>query len=316
MPWLWTSFEEYRDRVRPVEIADDGHWRTARSENWHWSHGQLLEMVSKVEEGVDQLKRWGFAERPDIGERDTMRPPGEGVLTACCIMVRDIEVLFLYHRRLALTEAADEVIRSKDIEKHWPRYCTTPYRAYKEVADLIAAVQTLLSQYYALVRSDERVLAGECDELPDEWITDIALAQHLLSVGFDDVALFIAGRGFETVLRQIVREKELTVVANGKALDQDRLTFFHLIEALGKAELRARGVPAYAVLTVNDRSLLHYVRSLRNAGAHAKNDQTRFSGSDRELAIVLVRLANQLWLRLNKPGHRLVSRRLDIRASE
>lgn len=128
-------------------------------------------------------------------------------------------------------------------------------------------------------------------DLPDELESDFRLARNLFSVGFDDIGVLIAGRGLEGVLRNIARVRKILVVDRGKQVPAHELDLNDLVEAIYHLRWKAT---SERLISIETRNLLHYLRSLRNAGAHSQTKSSRLI-SPRETAIIFVQTANQLW---------------------
>jgi len=117
------------------------------------------------------------------------------------LSVHEGETLLLYHRRLALTEAASNFLHENDLLENRERYATGP-RIVHEIQEFSDAVTELLEEYERLAREDECFLLDSLD-LPYSLERDFRLSRNLFSLGFDEIALFVAARGFEKVLRRM-----------------------------------------------------------------------------------------------------------------
>jgi len=134
-------------------------------------------------------------------------------------------------------------------------------------------IRELLNGFYELVQSDENFLIQNLD-LPADLKGDFVLARNLFSVGFEDVGLLIAARGFEGVIRKIAEVRKIMLDVKGKTLPAYEVDLRYLIETMG--QLRWRNNSA-RVIEPETKALLHYLRTLRNSSAHPR-EQKKFGG--------------------------------------
>ncbi len=305
MAWLWNSYEEFRDSVRPVLVADhEGPLRAARTETLFEQHAKITKSLIDLEDARAQLAKLGFSEDPP--KQDTSRL--HEAYLHCEEAVWAGEELLLYDKRLAATRGGDVFCHQKDVieREHWDRYASSR-RIFREVATFVEAVDALVAAYHELVTSHDEYLSIEYN-LPDSVRADFRLARDLLSVGLDEVSLLIAGRGLEGTLRHIAKDRRVTLEDKGKAAPASEVDFYHLIEGFGRLRWRGTGVP---LLDKDAVALLHYLRSIRNAGAHPVVGGERKSESAREITKVTVETAGSLWKDATKAGARLVSTKVE-----
>lgn len=301
MAWLWDSFEEFCYHVRPGLVADhDGPFREARRLTLLEQHTRITKALMMLASARDALRRLGFGDWPP---QDEDHSRADQAYNICEQAVWYGEDLLLYHSRLARTRGGDTFISRKDLIelKHWDRYAASR-RIFAEIHKFLEGLDGLIDGYHELATQDEEYLQIP-DDLPGSVEDDFHLANDLVSVGLDDVALLVAGRGLEGTMRQIARERGLVLGEKGKQGSVAEASFYHLIEVFGK--LRWRGGPQ--VLDKDGQALLHYLRSLRNAGAHPSPGQKRKRQSAKELAKVTVAMAGSLWQDATKEGARLLS---------
>lgn len=201
MPWLWDSYEEFRDNVNPVMIDHEGPFRHARAQTLCEQQAEISDALVELDQARIKLSKLGFTDNPPKEDRNHL----DGAYNLCVDAAYAGEKLLLYHRRLALDRSSYDFCHKTDIveRENWERYSTTR-RIFREVAELVEAVNTLLQGYRDLVISDSEYLAIHSD-FPDTVEADFRLARDLLSVGVDEVGLLIAGRGLEGVLLQDLR---------------------------------------------------------------------------------------------------------------
>ena len=285
MAWMWESWEEFVRYVQPVGVQR-GRFQHALQAPELERLGELLEAVHDLRKANAALAKLGFDGKRTNPPKDavTMHDANNRVIEA----VYAGETLLLFHKRLTLTDASYGFLHAHDILEHWDRYAATT-RIEVEIHRLTEDVDLLLQGYDRLVREDEHLLVDEL-ELPTELKQDFEAARNLFSIGFDDIGLFIAGRGLEKMLRRIARDRKIVIVRN-KPTPADEAEFYDLIEALSRVRWKTRKAPLIAPET---KALLHYLRSLRNRGAHKGHEPSDVEGA-REKACVIAKTAAQLW---------------------
>ncbi len=301
MAWLWSSHEEFHDHVQPVLVAShQGPLRHARSQTLFEQHAKMGRALVELEQALEELGKQGFGADPP---RNNVSEVGEAY-RLCEDVVWSGEELLLYNKRLAWTRGGDDFIHQKDVieREHWDRYVNSG-RISREVAELVEAGHALIAAHHELEALDDDYLPMESD-LPKSVLADFRLARDLLSVGLDEVSLLIAGRGLEGTLRHIAKDRRVMLEDRGKAAPASEVDFYHLIEGFGRLRWRGTGVP---LLDKDVVALLHFLRSIRNAGAHPVVAGERKNESAREIAKVTVEKAGSLWRDATKKGARLVS---------
>ena len=121
--------------------------------------------------------------------------------------------------------------------------------------------------------------------------SDFRLARNLFSVGFDEVGLLMAGRGLEGVLRKIAVVRKISLEVKGKPVPASETDLSDLIQTMYQLHWKTERT---RLISAETRALLHYLRALRNSGAHAV-DGTRSEVSLREKAVLIAETANRLW---------------------
>ena len=164
----------------------------------------------------------------------------------------------------------------------------------------VTDVRDLLQGFRNLVEEDHRFLQGGL-VLPSGPGADFKLSRDLFSVGFDEVGLLIAGRGLEGVLREIARQKGILLERKG---DKDLVAeadTHDLIEALYRvrwAKTKER------LITKVTKTLLHYLRTLRNTGAHSQIGTRAAPIRPRETAVLIAGIAMKTWTDTQRPRAR------------
>lgn len=287
MAWIWDSWEEYVDAVHPVGIRR-GTFNLSRRNTQLQSARHLLEACHKLTEAWHALMAIGFKEKGSLTPRDAtaIRQAHNSVIQA----VYAGEELLVYHKRLALHEASYGFLHQHDILDHWDRYAASE-RIAIEIQQLVGDIRELLDGYEHLAREDERLLLEGMD-LPLELEQDFRLSRNLLSVGFDEIGLFIAARGLEKVLRKIARDRKILLEsAKGKTVPADGVDLHDLIETMSKVHWKVRGT---TLISRQTKTLLQYVRTIRNSGAHSGQTEGKMEDF-RGTASIIARSADRLW---------------------
>jgi hypothetical protein len=224
MPWLWNSWEEYRDWVHPSSIRR-GFWGLSHQQTWNEAESKLWDAVHRLTESRNSLCKLGFT-----GSDDDFPPDSPADLSRVRHLVITVihcgETLLLYHKRLAKSEASYGFLHQIDLLEHWDRYASTG-RIASEIHQLVTDLRDLLQGYEAFLRAEDKFIIGGLD-LPTSLESDFLLARNLFSVGFDDVGLLIAGRGLEGVLRKIAHDRKILLEIKGKAAPASESDFFDL----------------------------------------------------------------------------------------
>ena len=289
MAWLWASWQEYLDAVQPVSVNGPGLLVGARRNSWFETEHRLYDACREVTAAANSLRALGFT------GSDNDRPPSNpSILDEAIRHVFDLvnagEMLLLHHKRLAKSWAAYGFPHQHVLIEHLERYQATG-RIYNEIHQLIKDTDELMDGYNEFIRSDEDFLVRDLD-LPPELEADFRLARNLFSVGFEDIGLLIAGRGLEGVLRKIAQARKILLQAKGKPLPASEAVFHDLIEVMFQLRWKTKGT---RLISSETKALLHYLRSLRNSGAHAAIHGSRDTVSPRETTTVIAQTANHLW---------------------
>jgi hypothetical protein len=289
MAWLWASWDEYVDAVHPAAFDSPGRLRGAQRDSWFEAERHLWDAVRKLTEATRTLHTLGFT------GSDHESPPNDASVIdrAERIVLEAIfagEELLLYHKRLAKSDAAYGFLHQSGMLKHWDRY-ERAGRLPMEIHQLMCDIGELLNGYQELVQAEDRFIVGHID-LPSSLEADFRLARNLFSVGFDEVGLLIAGRGLEGVLRKIADVRKIVIEVKGKASRGSEADFYDLIEAMSRVRWKTSRT---RLITPEIKALLHYLRSLRNSGAHPTGHGGRSMISPRETATLIAETANRLW---------------------
>lgn len=298
MAWLWESWEEFERHVEPVAVQR-GRFTYARRATELEVLGELLEAVRELRNANGVLAKLGFDDKRTMQSKDeeTMHKAHNEVINA----VYAGEAILLFHKRLTTTDAAYGFLHAHDILEHWDRY-TANQRILREIHQLTKDVDRLLNGYDQIARADERLLLEGLD-LPEELEDDFRLARNLFSIGLDEVGLFTAARGLENVLRRIAHDRNFVTVIKNKQKPTMDVDFYDLIETFARVRWKTNQAP---LLSPDTKALLHYLRTLRNRGAHQAPNPSTKEGV-REKACLVANAAGQLWSSADRKRARLDS---------
>lgn len=289
MAWLWESWEEYVEWCHPSGIRR-GTFNLSRSATQLESAKHLLVSFEILDSEINELRALGFngrEDKPPVRTDELVRKMWDHVLK----LVYAGDELLVYHKRLAMSEAAYGFLHQNSILEHWDRYVSTD-RILHEVRQLVEDAGELVDGYRRMEREDERLLIHHLD-LPKELEADFRLARNMFSVGLDEVALFIATRGLERVLRRIAHDRKITLEIAGKNHKKESASeadLHDLIECMSRVRWKVKRTP---LLTRETKTLLQYIRTVRNSGAHS--GQRTDTEDARETASIIARSASRLW---------------------
>lgn len=297
MAWLWESWEEYVKSCNPAGIRS-GSFDLCRVNTGLESTQLLLESVDKLREASQALRALGFKGRSSALPKCDAALVG-GAREQVIHAVYTGETLLLYHKRLALSEASASFLHENDLLDHWERYAAGPGIVH-EISEFADAVAELLEGYERLAREDQRLLLDDLD-LPEPLEDDFRLSRNLFSLGFDEVGLFIAARGLEKVVRKIARDRKIELTNGKKTGPACEADLHDLIETMSQVRWKVKGTP---LITKETRTLLQYIRTVRNSGAHSTHQEAE-SENFRQTASIIARSAQRLWNSVSSSRARL-----------
>jgi hypothetical protein len=111
----------------------------------------------------------------------------------------------------------------------------------------------------------------------------------------------MAGRGLEGVLKEIADLRHISLEIKGKAVPPSELDLHDLIEMMYQLRWKATGA---RLISADTKALLHYLRALRNSGAHPATEARR-AVSLREKAVLVAETASRLWNEVSETKARL-----------
>jgi hypothetical protein len=286
MAWLWDSWDEYVKWCNPAGVQR-GTFNISRSNTQLESAKHLLDAVEELTNETNELRSLGFKGNETKGPAYDEALVGKAWNHVLKVVYAGEELL-IYHKRLALSEDAYGFLHQNSLLEHWDRYAGGP-RIVHEIQQLVDDVDEMLTGYQRMTREDERLLLHNLD-VPRELESDFRMARNLFSVGLDEVALFIAARGLERVLRQIAHDRKITLEVKGKKEPAGEADLRDLIETMSRVRWKVKRTP---LISKETRTLLQYIRTVRNSGAHV--GQQPETEDARQTASIIARSASRLW---------------------
>jgi hypothetical protein len=298
MAWLWDSWEEYVEIVHPTAVDSPQRVHISQMDSWFETEHSLYKADRELEEKSHALSQLGFG-----GSDDAAPAYDQALVGQAYPLVMDAvyagEELLLYHKRLAKSKAAYGFLHQHTLPDHWNRYAQTR-RIVREISQFMSDVDELLRGFEAMAEAEDEFIVGSLD-LPDTLDADFRLARNLFSVGFDQVGLLMAGRGLEGVLRRIADLRNISLEVKGKPMPASDTDLHDLIETMYQLHWKTKRT---RLISAETKALLHYLRALRNSGAHP-GDGARSAVNLREKAVLVAETANRLWNEVSKTKARL-----------
>jgi hypothetical protein len=289
MAWLWSSWKEYKEFVQPVIFNSRGVFILAARGSWFHTLHRLSEIVLRVENNLESLNQLGFT-----GEDNNSPPADPEVVdkayTLSIDLINHTERLLLYHKRLATSNAAYGFLHQNEVFGQLERDRPSDQLSI-EIKQLVKDTIELIVGYHEMVETDDQFLVHTLD-LPHELAEDFLLSRNLFSVGFDDLGVLVAGRGLEGVLRKLAEKRNVMIEIKGKPEPASDADFHDLIEVMFRLRWK---VKRSRLITPEIRALLHYLRAIRNGGAHANIHGRTLTISPRETTALVAETANRLW---------------------
>src|SRR5438067_6087100 len=287
----WVSFEEYSKWVEPIYLRK-GLYNTRASES-------LLRQICRMEADVqslwhasEQLRDSGYdgkTRKPKLGSSDADKH--YAYVHGVCVHLGQLgESIFAANKSLAKSPQGMDFLELRDLQTDWDSYKTSG-RIDQGINDLLGEAERLNAAYYDTVNDSDEFLIGQLSEdLPVFLRRDFETARDQFSVGLQEAGFLSAGRGLEGVLRAFAQKKGIWIDRKGSTTPAGEADFFDLIEVLAKVRWRSDKRP---VLDTATKTLLHHLRTARNAAAHPNAHLTEENW--RELAVVVAGHAGRLW---------------------
>lgn len=248
----------------------------------------MFEAVAELEHAFRELLSLGFDER-----NRRLRPADKQlahVKGLCEGLIRAAEELLLLHKPLATSMDAYGFLHSNELLEHWDRYGVN--RLPFEINQLLDDTHTLLNGYRQSIDRNEDFLVGDL-RLPPPLGQDFRTARDLFSVGLDDAGLLIAGRGLEGVVRSVARKRKIQIQRkNEKMTALAGARFIEVIDGMAQLCWKQSG---HRVMGPETTALLHFLRNIRNGGAHPVAETRKLATSSLDTARLVGQTATHLW---------------------
>lgn len=299
MAWNWSSYDEFKSFVNPVELIKKNHFNFSQRLSVFEQQKMLFEAVVKISDCIQHLRKMGYTNEKKIENSEQLKMARKTIWE----LIYNAEQVLLFHKRLAQSHWAREFIYQKDIDQHWDRYAKNK-RIYSELRKLIKATENLMEGFYEITSDDSQFIIDEVN-LPENLKPDFIIARNLFSVGLEDVGVLIAGRGFEGVLREISRKRKFKIQIKNKDIPAFEADFFDLIELFYRlrwAKSKTRFIDKQT------KTLLNYLRLIRNSRAHPNLGKDFNQDNPREVAKIIIKNVNNLWENANQSRSRFVEK--------
>ncbi len=289
MVWKWKEWNEYLTAVEPSVMDRPGEFNVLKTQS-------LMEQIQSLTQAEEQFASAIDAIENKFGD-DVINEvdfSNEDVLDSLRTLIIDLvyygELLILHNTRLVTEGSARAFVYYTEIAKRM-HVSWTKSRINHDFQRLLIHANALIEAHRALIVTDSVFLDG-ADALPNDHRHDFLLARDLFSVGLDDTAVLIAGRGLEGILRVVARDKSVTFKLKSQpSLAQDA-DFHDLIEIMYRLQWRKTGK---RLVSAKTRTLLHFIRTHRNYSAHAEVGEREPIGDPREIAKIILGVALRLW---------------------
>jgi hypothetical protein len=187
--------------------------------------------------------------------------------------------------------------------KDWERY-RAEGQLPREINQLVDSACTLYFGLQEAVDGTRHFLIDQFDgDFPIQLKRDFIVARDQFSVGLDEAGFLSAGRGLEGVLRAVARKKQVSIETRGVLRPAAEADFRDLIECLSHVRWKADKSP---MIDVRVKSLLHHLRTSRNATAHPSVEP--LVENWRELAVIVASTARRLWKTSQRPYAGIVAK--------
>jgi hypothetical protein len=164
------------------------------------------------------------------------------------------------------------------------RIAKLPYYDFRKLHE---SVDELLAVYDRRLAERSGYLAFEVHDLPEPLKRDFREARDLFSLGFDEMGLFACGRGLEMVARAILDERAVKVNRKGQTTKASESDLYSVIDCMDRLPWE----DGSRFIGKQTSQLLHWVRSVRNEGAHQGDSNIEA----REFAPIIAKAALAIW---------------------
>lgn len=289
MVWLWKNWNEYENAVEPSVLSGRGEFRTLQNQSLMEQLQGLTQAEESLAAAIDAFhKKYedvAFNEIAFSGPEDL-----DGMKSLMTDIAYYGEWLIMHNRRLIEAPNTGLFISYAEsanrVNANWQ-----DRRLLFDFQKLLIGAQALIDNHRNMIVQDALILESS-KELPRELSGDFILARDLFSVGLDETAVLIAGRGLEGVLRAVARAKSIKLKVKSGLSPADDADFNDLIEVMYRLQWKTS---KKRLVSLKTRNLLHFVRSHRNSSAHAEAGEREPVDNPREIANIILSAAVKLW---------------------
>lgn len=246
--------------MQPLHINPVPHvWQSWTLKSWVYCLREFFDALHEFGKLCDELNRV----KDDQVELERLTEPTHGALID---LGHCGEMLLLYQHRLAKSDAAYNFIHAKEFIQHEAHKLGRKSRV-AEIEDLIEASNAFYMEVLKWLSKADEFIVDRVRNLPPDLIGDFYIARDLYSIGLDDTALLSLGRGLERVCRLVLSERRIRLQTKRRLEAAAEATLFDVVETIGALRWKAGGD---LLIAKSFRRMLHWLREIRNEGAHAQ----------------------------------------------
>lgn len=278
--WRWANNDEFLEHVRPHALNEVDHVRNYEvsycfAEACHTLFGS----VHELETSLAALDQW-------LERHREIDADGLSIGIDIC---HHGEMMLLFQRRLAVGMGAYGFLHGKDGIEHYAHDLSS-HTSRRDLEQLGRDTAELLAAFDAALREDAHFLVDWVRDLPESLRYDFRLGRDLCSVGFEEVALIVSGRGFEKVVRTILSERSVRISAGKGDSDASKAQLHDLIGAMGRMRWKDDESLVFSAQSV---ALMHWIRQVRNEAVHEGEEVV--AGDERTTATLLAQISGRMW---------------------
>jgi len=283
--WRWTKTEDFIEYVNPHALNKVDHVRNQRVLYCFAESCQtLFDHVAALRQLLARL-------RSLLAESKAINVESLNVAVEMC---HHGESMLLLQRRLAIGSGAYAFLHGKDAVKHAAHELSKPTFRH-HLVQFCKDTEELLTAFDAALHEDAAFLVVDVSALPEDLAATFRTARDLSSVGFEDVALLICGRGFEQVVRRVLKLWDVTISAKGVTTVAAEAGLNDVIETMRRLRWKD---DASKVFSAPSMALMQWVRQVRNVEAHPGEDDV--AADERTSAKLAAQVSARVWALLER----------------
>ncbi len=144
--------------------------------------------------------------------------------------------------------------------------------------------------------------------MPEDLVASFRTARDLCSVGFEDVALLICGRGFENVVRRVLETWDVQIATKSGSTAVAEATLNDVIETMKRLRWKDDSSKVFSGQSV---ALMHWARQVRNGEAHPGED--KMAADERTSAKLTAEVSARVWGLLKRNSDREIESRAETK---